>query len=83
MIRIAHGIGRVAGALWRAAPEITVDGIGLAGVGLISYGFWLAYPPAGFVSAGSLLLAGVALLARQKSRRESLTFQQGEQRGEA
>lgn len=30
---------------------------GLAGLLLISYGAWLAYPPAGFVIAGVLLLA--------------------------
>lgn len=37
---------------------------GLIGVGLASYGAWLAYHPAGYMVAGSLLIAGAALLAR-------------------
>lgn len=32
--------------------------VGLVGSGLISYGFWEVYEPAGFVVAGALLLAG-------------------------
>ena len=37
---------------------------GVVGVGLASYGAWLAYHPAGFMVAGSLLIAGAALMAR-------------------
>ncbi|MFD7774268.1 hypothetical protein [Streptomyces sp. NPDC059753] len=46
----AGAVGMAVGALWRALP-------GLAGLGLISYGAWLAWPPAGFLSAGALVLA--------------------------
>ncbi|MGW7195541.1 hypothetical protein [Streptomyces chryseus] len=41
-----------AGYALRAAP-------GLAGLGLVSYGAWLAWPPAGYLAAGALLLADV------------------------
>lgn len=40
------------------------DLAGLAGAGLVAYGAWLVYAPAGFITAGTLLLAGAALLAR-------------------
>ena len=40
------------------------DMIGLAGIGLLIYGAWLVFAPAGFIVAG-LILSGVALrLAR-------------------
>ena len=38
------------GALGRALPS-------LAGLGLVSYGAWLAWEPAGFLAAGGLVLA--------------------------
>lgn len=41
---------------------------GLAGLALISYGAWLAYPPAGFVTAGVLLLADRVLDERKEPR---------------
>ena len=40
------------------------DIIGLAGVGLFAFGAWLAWPPAGFMAAGALLMLGAWLLAR-------------------
>jgi hypothetical protein len=49
-VRLAGAAGMVVGALWRALP-------GLAGLGLVSYGAWLAWPPAGFLTAGVLVLA--------------------------
>ncbi len=36
------------------------DLVGLVGVGLIGYGAWLIFPPAGFIAAG-LILSGVAI----------------------
>jgi hypothetical protein len=42
---------------------------GLAGLALISYGAWLAYPPAGFVTAGVLLLADRVLDERKEPTR--------------
>ena len=36
----------------------------LAGLGLLSYGAWLAYEPAGFVTAGGLLVLVPVLYVR-------------------
>lgn len=33
------------------------DAVALAGTGLIGYGAWLWWPPAGFMGAGALLVA--------------------------
>lgn len=43
-------LARPAGHLWRLLPS-------LLAVLLLSYGAWLAWPPAGFMLAGALLLA--------------------------
>lgn len=40
------------------------DVAGLAGVGLLSFGSWLVYRPAGFIVAGALLLTLAVLTAR-------------------
>lgn len=45
------------------ASGIVRDGAGLVGLGALSYGAWLAWPPAGFMLGGFLLLAGAALSA--------------------
>ena len=42
--------------------SLVIDGSILGGVGLLSYGAWLAYAPAGFLVAGALLL-GLGLKA--------------------
>lgn len=42
---------------------------GLAGVGLLAYGAWLAWPPAGFIVAGALLLADAAWEQNRADRR--------------
>ncbi len=42
--------------------QTIIDGVGVAGIVLISYGSWLIYKPAGFV-VGGLLLMGVAVIA--------------------
>ncbi|MFO1158440.1 MAG: hypothetical protein U1E60_06350 [Reyranellaceae bacterium] len=46
-----------------AAPGLLRDLAGLSGVGLVAYGAWLIYPPAGFIVGGSLLILGALLLA--------------------
>ena len=46
-----------------AFPGLLRDLAGLSGVGLVSYGAWLVYPPAGFIVGGSLMVAGALLLA--------------------
>jgi hypothetical protein len=47
---LAGPLGSLLRGLWQALP-------GLTGVMLVSYGAWLAWPPAGFLAAGVLLLA--------------------------
>ena len=46
-----------------AVPGLLRDLAGLSGVGLVAYGAWLIYPPAGFIVGGSLLILGALLLA--------------------
>ncbi len=58
-------------AIVRAVPGTIIDIMGLAGVGLISYGAWLIYAPAGFIVGGSLLLAAAIVLGAKSSRRPS------------
>lgn len=57
-------IGKMLTALGGVAPVLMLDATGLAGAGLISYGAWRVYEPAGFIVAGLLLLCGVALASR-------------------
>ncbi len=45
-------------------PVVLRDVVGLAGAGLVAYGAWLVFPPAGFITGGVLLLAGALLLSR-------------------
>lgn len=42
--------------------ETAWDAAGIAGAGLIAYGAWLVYHPAGFIVGGVLLLAGAVYL---------------------
>lgn len=44
--------------------EIIADLAGIAGAGLLSYGSWLSYEPAGFIVGGALLLAGALRYSR-------------------
>ena len=46
-----------------AMPGLMRDVVGLCGVGLVSYGAWMIYPPAGFIAGGFLLIVGALLLA--------------------
>lgn len=52
--RVAVRLAAPIGAVVRYA---TSAGPGLAGVGLASYGAWLAWEPAGYLTAGFLILA--------------------------
>lgn len=54
----------IAGNAVRVFLAILPDTTAIAAVGLVSYGAWLVYHPAGFISAGTLLLAGVVLHGR-------------------
>lgn len=44
-------------------PGLVRDLAGLCGVGLVSYGAWLIYTPAGFITAGILLIVGALLIS--------------------
>jgi hypothetical protein len=46
-----------AGHALRLSQRLAVNAPGVAGAGLVSYGAWLAWAPAGFVVAGVFLLA--------------------------
>ncbi len=46
-----------------AVPSLVRDLAGLCGVGLVSYGAWMIYPPAGFITGGLLLIVGTLLIA--------------------
>ena len=56
---LAVALRTIAGAV----PGLARDLAGLCGVGLVSYGAWLIYPPAGFITAGILLIVGSLLIA--------------------
>lgn len=46
-------------------PSLICDLAGFAGAGLISYGAWLIYQPAGFLVGGGLLIAFAVLFGRR------------------
>lgn len=64
MKAIARGLRALAAGVPTAIRDLT----GLAGAGLISYGVWLIYVPAGFITAGVLLLLGAVLVAFADNR---------------
>lgn len=47
------------------APTFIRDVAGLSGVALIAYGAWLCFPPAGFIAAGVMLIAGAVLSSKR------------------
>lgn len=53
-----------AGAALRYLAAAAPAGVGVL---LLSYGAWLAYPPAGFIVAGLVLLADRIATARQQA----------------
>ena len=56
---LAGAVRTIAGAV----PGLVRDLAGLCGVGLVSYGAWLVYPPAGFITGGLLLIIGALMVA--------------------
>jgi hypothetical protein len=52
--RITLALAGLAGAAVGVVGKVLP---GLAGLVLVAYGAWLAWPPAGFIAAGVLLLA--------------------------
>jgi hypothetical protein len=56
---LAAALRAIAGAV----PGLVRDLAGLGGVGLVSYGAWMIFPPAGFITAGLLLIMGSLLVA--------------------
>ncbi|GIH91951.1 hypothetical protein ACFFMN_33905 [Planobispora siamensis] len=62
-VRLAGPAGSAVRALLQALP-------GLLGLGLVAYGAWLAWPPAGFIAAGALLLADRAWEMTRVDRRD-------------
>jgi hypothetical protein len=59
MMLLATAVRTIAGAV----PSLVRDLAGLCGVGLVSYGAWMIYPPAGFITGGLLLIVGTLLIA--------------------
>ena len=56
---LATAVRTIAGAV----PGLFRDLAGLCGVGLVSYGAWLIYTPAGVITAGILLIVGALLIS--------------------
>lgn len=56
----------VAGArgVFAVVPVVIRDLAGLGGAGLVAYGAWLIYVPAGFIIGGVLLILAAVLAAR-------------------
>lgn len=60
----AAAAGRLAAGALRALP-------GVVGLALVAFGFWLAWPPLGFIAAGALLLVDrvATLVSRSRADR--------------
>lgn len=61
---IAVRIGAALRALGAPLGALVETALLLCGAALIAYGAWKAYPPAGPIVGGVLLIAGVILRAR-------------------
>ena len=59
MKQLAAAVRTIAGVV----PGLVRDLAGLCGVGLVSYGAWMIYPPAGFITGGLLLIIGALMVA--------------------
>lgn len=46
-----------------AAGLFAREAAGIAGAASVTYGFWLAWPPLGFIVGGGIVLAAVIILA--------------------
>lgn len=73
--RTAYIVGQAAGAVARALPGLTRDIAGLGGAGLVAYGAWLVYAPAGYIAGGIILLAGAFLSVRAEAAAERLLIE--------
>lgn len=62
---VAANLGTFGARVAAAAPVVARDLIALGAVGLIAYGAWLVYLPAGFIVGGALLLTGALLTAKR------------------
>ena len=63
--RVFLGGAALVSACAMAVGVVLRDMIGLAAVGLIAYGAWLIFPPAGFIAGGGLLLVGSLIASRE------------------
>jgi hypothetical protein len=63
MKKIAGGLLAFGKAVAASVPAFVRDMLGLAGAGLIAYGFYLINPPYGYIAGGVLLLLGSILSA--------------------
>ena len=61
---IAKHIGAAMRALAPGLASLLEASVLLGGAGLVAYGAWQTYPPAGPIVGGVLLIAGVILRAR-------------------
>lgn len=50
--------------------SVLEDVVGVAGVGLVAYGAWAIYPPAGFIVAGLFMVSVAAAAGRARALRE-------------
>lgn len=55
------------GPIRAALADAAVDAMALAGAGLIGYGAWLIYPPAGYISGGVMLVIAAVAAARRRA----------------
>lgn len=58
------GAAFIAGRALRAGAALLPEAVALGGVWLVARGAWMVYHPAGLITAGVLLLAGVVLHGR-------------------
>jgi hypothetical protein len=61
---IARHIGTAIRAMAPGLSSLMEAALMIAGAVLIAYGTWLIYAPAGFITGGVLLIAGVILHVR-------------------
>lgn len=61
---VAEQIGKALRALAPGFSALGESAVLIAGAALIAYGAWQAYPPAGPIVGGILLIAGVILKSR-------------------
>ena len=64
-----RSLGKAINWLFRFLGKIIDDLLAIAGAGFISYGVYIIYRPAGFITLGVLLVAGACVVAQFKGRR--------------